>query len=185
MGLSGNAEVHNYVYTMNTIKERFSNHMSTIRNGYDTTVARHFNHAHKIFVDPPFSIFVLEFIKLPLRWFRAGLIRVAPTYANLFMSEFETNYVYTYPKQPLMSLRYIDDYFMPWTHGIEELKKFYKHLNEASEFIKFTMEWSRIKVPFLDTMVKYNPDTGLHTDLYTRPTDTQKIAPKIDFSYLS
>ena len=98
--------------------------------------------------------------------------RVAPTYANLFMSEFETKHVYTYPKQPLLWLRYIDDVFMPWQHGLEELEKFHNHLNTAQEGITFTLEWSRVKVPFLDTTVLYSPEIGLYTDLYTKPTDT-------------
>ena len=61
--------------TMNTVKERFSNHLSTIKNGYDTTVARHFNLAHKIHSDPPFKIFILEFIKLPPKSHRASILR--------------------------------------------------------------------------------------------------------------
>ena len=98
--------------------------------------------------------------------------RVTPTYANLFMSDFENKHVYTYHKQPLFWLRYIDDVFMPWQYGLTELKKFVAHLNSVSEHIKFTIEWSRQKVPFLDTTVMYNPTIGFYTDLYTKPTDT-------------
>ena len=98
--------------------------------------------------------------------------RVAPTYANLYMSEFEDRHVYTYHKQPLFWLRYIDDVFMPWQHGLEELNKFVTHLNSVSEHIKFTIEWSRQMVPFLDTKVLYDKTQGFYTDLYTKPTDT-------------
>ena len=98
--------------------------------------------------------------------------RVAPTYANIFMSEFETKHVYTYPKQPAIWVRYIDDVFMIWLLGIAELEKFHEHLNSAEDSIKFTLEWSRLKVPFLDTTVCYKPEIGLYTDLYTKPTDT-------------
>ena len=98
--------------------------------------------------------------------------RVAPTYANLYMSHFEDLFVYTYPKQPLLWLRYIDDIFMIWTHGEAELKKFIDHLNSARETIKFTCDWSTIQVSFLDTVVKINSDNALYTDLYCKPTDT-------------
>ena len=98
--------------------------------------------------------------------------RVAPTYANLYMSDFENKHVYTYHKQPLFWLRYIDDVFMPWQHGLDELQKFVTHLNSVSEHITFTIEWSRQKVPFLDTTVLYSPLRGFYTDLYTKPTDT-------------
>ena len=57
--------------TENRIKDRFSNHFSTIRNGYNTTVARHFNQAHGVRQDPPMRIFVLEFIKLPPKTHKA------------------------------------------------------------------------------------------------------------------
>ena len=38
--------------------------------------------------------------------------RVAPTYANIFMSHFEDKFVYSYPKQPMFWPRFIDDIFL-------------------------------------------------------------------------
>ena len=99
--------------------------------------------------------------------------RVAPTYANLFMADFEDKHVYTYPLQPLVWFRYIDDCNIIWTHGEQELIKFVEHLNSVHESIKFTSEYSRVKVNFLDTTLKYDKITGLTTDLYVKPTDTQ------------
>ena len=98
--------------------------------------------------------------------------RVAPTYANLYMSYFEDMFVYTYPLQPLLWLRYIDDIFMIWTHGQSELEKFLNHLNTVRETLKFTCEWSPTQVNFLDTIVKLDLDKTLYTDLYCKPTDT-------------
>ena len=40
--------------------------------------------------------------------------RVAPSYANIFMSSFEDKYVYDYHLQPLVWYRYIDDVFCIW-----------------------------------------------------------------------
>ena len=99
--------------------------------------------------------------------------RVAPTYANLFMSHFEEQHVYTYPLQPDLWLRYIDDVKMIWSHGQAELDKFIAHLNSVHPWIKFTSDQSPNVVNYLDTQVKYHKISGLSTDLFTKPTDTQ------------
>ena len=38
--------------------------------------------------------------------------KLAPSYANLFMTKFEDKYAYTYPQQPLLWKRFIDDIFL-------------------------------------------------------------------------
>ena len=47
--------------------------------------------------------------------------KLAPLYANLFMTKFEEKYVYTYPLQPKLWKRFIDDIFssghMEWIHS--------------------------------------------------------------------
>ena len=63
---------------------------------------------------------------------------LAPNYANLFMDRFETKALENWDKKPLIWLRFIDDIFMIWTHGEEELQKFFKYLNSIHEKIKFT-----------------------------------------------
>ena len=97
--------------------------------------------------------------------------RVAPSYAILYMGDFEDRFVYTYHKQPLLYLRYIDDIFLLWQHGADELSKFVTHLNTANQHIRFTCEHSADKIPFLDTLVCIR-NNHLVTDLYTKPTDT-------------
>ena len=47
--------------------------------------------------------------------------RLAPSFANIFMNHFEKVHVYTYPLQPNAWYRYIDDIFMIWNHGHDEL----------------------------------------------------------------
>jgi len=98
--------------------------------------------------------------------------RVAPTIANLVMADFEERFVYTYALQPLVWLRYIDDNFMVWTHGQEELDIFLAHLNACHPTIKFTHEASQTEAVFLDTRVCLDQDRTLYTTLYCRPTDT-------------
>ncbi len=46
--------------------------------------------------------------------------RVAPTYANLFMSDFEETHIYTLQKKPLVWWRFIDDIFSIFV-GSEEV----------------------------------------------------------------
>ncbi len=61
---------------------------------------------------------------------------------------------------------------MIWTHGLEELKKFIEHLNSVHPTIKFTAEWSKTEINFLNTTVKVSKDRKLYTTLYMKPTDT-------------
>ena len=102
--------------------------------------------------------------------------KLAPSYANIFMSDFEEKYVYTYELQPKIWLRYIDDIFCIWQHGETELKKFTNHLNGVHGTIKFTVETSNTSINFLDTTVMIR-DQELETTLYVKPTDRNNYLP--------
>jgi hypothetical protein len=97
--------------------------------------------------------------------------KMAPSYAIKSLGLFEQMFVYTYHKQPLLWIRYIDDIFVFWQHGEEELFKFLHHLNTCSPTIKFTMEHSTEEINFLDTTVKIT-DGVISTDLFCKPTDS-------------
>ena len=99
--------------------------------------------------------------------------RMAPSGACLFMGRLEEQLLATAPKTPLIWLRYIDDVFLIWTHGEEELDRFILHCNAKHHTIKFTAERSYKCLPFLDVMVELR-DGHLHTDLYSKPTDTHQ-----------
>ena len=43
--------------------------------------------------------------------------RVAPSYAYIFMNDFEERHIYSYHLQPVAWYRYIDDIFCLWQHG--------------------------------------------------------------------
>ena len=98
--------------------------------------------------------------------------RVAPTYANLFMSDFEERFVYSHQTQPYMWVRFIDDIFFVWLHGQAKLDAFIKYLNQSHDTIKFTSETSSQEVSFLDTTVSIRPDRCIKTNLYVKPTDS-------------
>ena len=98
--------------------------------------------------------------------------RLAPSYANLFMADFEDKFVYTYPDQPRWWKQYIDDIFLLWTLGREKLDKFITHLNNCHPSIKFTAHISDSSADFLDTTVKWGSENKLLTDLHTKVTDS-------------
>ena len=102
--------------------------------------------------------------------------KLAPSYANIFMSDFEDRHVYTYDLQPKVWLRYIDDIFCLWQHGRTELDKFITHLNGVHDSIKFTADISEESINFLDTTVLIK-NRELETTLYVKPTDRNNYLP--------
>ena len=53
----------------------------------------------------------------------------------------------------LVWFRYIDDVFFIWTHGKEKLEEFLKYLNNYHPNIKFTQEFNKENILFLDVKV--------------------------------
>ena len=97
--------------------------------------------------------------------------RVAPTYANLFMDSIERKYIYTYSKKPIVWFRFIDDVWGIFRGTELELKEFADYCNTFHNSIKFTMEYSRKSVTFLDVSTYRNKDR-INSTLYVKPTDT-------------
>ena len=104
--------------------------------------------------------------------------RMAPSYANLFMAELEETLLARTTHKPRIWWRYIDDVSAIWECGQDNLETFLRQINTFHTTIKFTAEWSTDRVPFLDTTVILDEGT-IHTDLYTKPTDThQYLSPE-------
>ena len=82
--------------------------------------------------------------------------RMAPSYANLFMSSVEQKFLNKVPHKPLVWWRYIDYIFMIWSHGTDKLQEFIDLLNKQHSTIKFTSDISKTNIPFLDVMVHNN-----------------------------
>ena len=99
--------------------------------------------------------------------------KLAPSYANIFMGDLEKKLLEGYRLEPIMWLRFIDDIFALWTHGLDELYLFLDYMNDFHPSIKFTMEFSDERLVFLDTIVKKAAYSNtLLVELYTKPTDT-------------
>jgi hypothetical protein len=96
--------------------------------------------------------------------------KVAPSYANLFMGNFEQRFLDTQEKKPSFIRRFLDDMFMLWTHGKEALLNFLTAMNNFHSDIKITYSFSDTSINFLDvTVVKEH--NKLITKLYRKDTD--------------
>ncbi len=97
--------------------------------------------------------------------------RMAPSYANLFMQEFENSHILRDRSPFLHTLwRYIDDILAIWTGTEPDLIMFLEELNNKHPTIKFTWEYSKNKINFLDTTI-YMEAGKPQTTLFTKPTD--------------
>ena len=99
--------------------------------------------------------------------------KMAPPYAVVFMGKLEEDFIKGQRLKPMVWWRYIDDIFMLWEHGEKELKAFLEALNSCHPTIKFTAEYSKEKINFLDVSVR-KVSNHLVTDLYVKPTDTHQ-----------
>ena len=80
---------------------------------------------------------------------------LSPVVANIFMEEFEIEALHAAVIRPKMWLRYVDDTFVIWRHGEEQLEDFLRFLNGRNSNIEFTMEKeTKGSLPFLDVQVK-------------------------------
>ena len=75
--------------------------------------------------------------------------------------------------KPYLWWRYIDDIFVLWEHGEEKLKSFVNDINKNHPTIKFTAEWSKTSINFLDVTVSI-AEGIIETDLYVKPTDSHQ-----------
>ena len=79
--------------------------------------------------------------------------KFAPACANLVMSGLEERLLEASVDKPLVWMRFIDDVFFIWTQGEEKLKLFINFLDSSHDNIKFTSEYSRETISFLDVQV--------------------------------
>ena len=75
--------------------------------------------------------------------------KMAPSYANIFMGQFEKNMLASFPHRPLVSFRYIDDIFFIWTEGEDTLNQFLNHCNTLNPSIQFEQTIKPQTYPFL------------------------------------
>ena len=91
--------------------------------------------------------------------------KLSHSYTNVFMTKVEEEYVCTYPLQPKLWKRFIDDIFLIWPHGMDSLLEFINHLNT----LHFTKDISCTEISFLDLTI-YIKECKLYTRLHTKTT---------------
>ena len=93
--------------------------------------------------------------------------RVAPTYAIIYMNNFENNLVYNYVHRPPVWRRLIDDIWGIFRGTEIELLQFFDHLNSIHPTLKFTHDYSKSYVTFLDvTTYRDEFDNRVKTKLF-------------------
>ena len=128
---------------------------------------------------------IFEHDKSVFKRLRGTAIRtkMAPPSAIIFIDSLEKNILSNSLLRPFVWWRYINDIFMVWEHGEEELKKFLETLNCYHLTIKFTAEYYRAKINFLDVTVMKNGNQRV-TDLYVKPTDTHQYFMLVRVTFL-
>ena len=99
--------------------------------------------------------------------------KLAPLYACIFMDEAEKEFPKGQELQSFLWLRYIDDIFFIWSHVEEKLTLFLNERNNFHSNLKLIYETSSCTVNFLDLNVSLR-NRAIHTDLYIKPTDSDK-----------
>ena len=74
--------------------------------------------------------------------------------------------------------RYLDDCFIIWKQGPENLETFINQINNLHPSIRFTSETDPNSIPFLDVKI-IKKGNAIETDIYRKPTDTMNY---IDFN---
>jgi hypothetical protein len=99
-----------------------------------------------------------------MAWLREALL--SPLVSNMY---FENRALDSALHKPLLWLNYVDDTFVAWPHGPDQLQNF---LSPNRPTIQFTMEIKSVSViPFSDVLV-FRKETALTTKVYRKPINT-------------
>ena len=79
--------------------------------------------------------------------------KMAVAFANVFMTEVETEIINKSKTKPLRWKRYVNDVFSLWDAKREEIDWFILEANRHLPTIKFTVEISEKEINFLDTTI--------------------------------
>ena len=101
--------------------------------------------------------------------------KMAPPYANIFMSDIEETLTHDCKQRLSLWKRFIDDIFFLWVGTQESLDAFITHANNFHDTIKFTFDYSKTHANFLDTTIYRDSNNSLQTKLYRKPTDKNLI----------
>ena len=89
--------------------------------------------------------------------------RMAPAYANFSMGDLVEKRLAQFSLKPYLWWRYID--------GEDKLEDFINHINSLHSTIKFTHEFSKFHISFLDVTVSLDNNNKISKDLFVKWTD--------------
>ena len=112
--------------------------------------------------------------------------RYAPSYANIYMSEWEREALAKCTHKPLTYLRFLDDIFCIWQHDISLFSDFIDTLNSHHPSIKVKYIIDPLQIHFLDTTVFFDRSNNLSysqllTKVYFKTTDTHALLHKTSY----
>lgn len=111
--------------------------------------------------------------------------RYAPSYANIFMAEWERSISPHTPAQQLFYGRFLDDIKILWEGTQQSLQEYLHILNTDHPCITLKAEISTSSVNFLDVTVFKDENTirtgYLSTKVYHKPTDTLQLLHHLSF----
>ena len=103
--------------------------------------------------------------------------KLAPAYANIFMGKLEHNILSHAPLKPSFYKRYIDDILIIWPHSEADLNTFLTSLNSLHPTIKFSFEYNKNTITFLDLNIYKGPSFSttniLDVETHIKPTNKQ------------
>lgn len=113
---------------------------------------------------------------------RYRALRCAPSYANLYLGEWELaisgdESLTPFMEHVLMWMRYIDNVFLVWDGSPELLQDFMTELNHNEFNLNFTMTHDSSNITFLDVTIHKDEDGRLTSSLYRKTTAGNSIFP--------
>nr|XP_047128840.1 uncharacterized protein LOC124809161 isoform X1 [Hydra vulgaris]XP_047128841.1 uncharacterized protein LOC124809161 isoform X1 [Hydra vulgaris] len=102
--------------------------------------------------------------------------RMAPPYANIFMSTFDKTIHNKFKNSILLYKRFIDDILIIFTGTTQQTEELTTYANTLHNDIKFTFNTSNDKINFMDITLQINKNNNtLTSKLYRKPTDTLSL----------
>lgn len=101
--------------------------------------------------------------------------KYAPSFANIYMNNWEQQALSQSSKKPSLWKRYIDDIFFIWPFSLLELQTFLKHLNSINPNIQLTAKHSFTHVDFLDCTIFKSDSNTICTKVFFKETDTHNL----------
>lgn len=111
--------------------------------------------------------------------------KFAPSYANIFMGQWEEEALAKCPKKPIQYFRYLDDIFGVWTHSEQDFSEFFEVLNSHDPCITLKHTFHPTSIDFLDTTIykgeDFFMDRKLQVKVFFKETDTHALLHKSSF----